>query len=606
MAIPALQFLWKIGAPAGLGVMTTGLTLSKLATRSGYHIYDYTEYPSLIKGGHNTYEVNISKDPVSMVKNEVDCLVCFDELTFNLHQTRLTPASTVVFDPHTFQPETVAQKIEVPMQELLNELKAEKVMVNMIGLGASFALLGGDFSLLVELITEQFKRKGDEVIALNTNCAKAGFEHVTKNYQSVVRPILTPEPDPEARSVLAGNDAFALGAVAADCRFYAAYPMSPSSSVLEFLAEWQKHTGMVVRHAEDEIGVVNEALGASFAGVRAATGTSGGGFALMVETLSYAGVAELPLVVFLAQRPGPATGMPTWTEQGDLLFAVHAGHGEFPKIVLAPGDPEEMLDLAMRAFDLADIYQTPVIVLSDKVLSESHYSVSVKTLESLMQRTSKRGKLIAVSDQHPYLRYAMTDDGISPRLIPGQSPAWYQANSYEHKPDSHTTEDAFERMQQVEKRAKKMQTYFTNDFTGPSVYGDIASADLILYGWGGTKGAVLEALRQIECTENAACSDHRWHALHGKPRPGGKHCNIAFLHFTHVYPLDSEKIKSYFSYQKPYLLVENNSTGQFGQLIKQATGFETRHQLLKYDGRPIFTEEVMTAVEKALRTEAEC
>lgn len=605
MAVPAQQFLWKIGAQAGLGVMTTGLTLSKLATRSGYHIYDYAEYPSLIKGGHNTYEVNICKDPVSMIKYVIDCLVCFDEITFNLHETRLTAQSTVVFDPNTFQPETVAQKIAVPMQELLNELKAEKVMVNMIGLGASYALLGGDFTLLTELITQQFKRKGDEVVALNTNCAKAGYEYVTTNYPQAVQSILKPKPDPEPRAVLAGNDAFALGAVAADCRFYAAYPMSPSSSVLEFLAEWQKKTGMVVRHAEDEIGVINEALGASFAGVRAAVGTSGGGFALMVETISYAGVAELPIVVFMAQRPGPATGMPTWTEQGDLLFTVHAGHGEFPKIVLAPGDPEEMLDLAMKAFDLSDIYQTPVIVLSDKVLSESHYSIAVKKLETLMQRTIKRGKLVSVSDQHPYERYTLTDDGISPRLIPGQSPAWYQANSYEHKPDSHTTEDALERIQQVDKRARKERSYFTNDFEGPVIFGDVPSADLIIYSWGGTKGAILQALREIENRENECNASHKWHALHGELPKGCKHLNLAYLHFTHVHPLNPEKIEPLFQHAKPYLLVENNSTGQFGQLIKLATGFETDHKLLKYDGRPIFMEDVVTAIEKALNLEKE-
>jgi 2-oxoglutarate ferredoxin oxidoreductase subunit alpha len=605
MAIPAAQFLWKIGAPAGLGVMTTGLTVSKLATRSGYHIYDYTEYPSLIKGGHNTYEVNICKEPVSMVKEVVDCLVCFDEQTYTLHQTRLTSSSTVVFDPHTFEPETVAQKIAVPMQELLNELHAEKVMVNMIGLGASYALLGGDFTLLTELIVQQFKRKGDAVVTLNTKCAQAGYEHVTKTYPTAIRSVLTPEPDPEARTVLAGNDAFALGAVAADCRFYAAYPMSPSSSVLEFLAEWQKKTGMVVRHAEDEIGVINEALGASFAGVRAAVGSSGGGFALMVETISYAGVAELPLVIFLAQRPGPATGMPTWTEQGDLLFAVHAGHGEFPKIVVAPGDPEEMLDLTLKAFDLADIYQTPVIVLSDKVLSESHYSIAVKKLETLMQRTIKRGKLVAVSDQHPYKRYTLTDDGISPRLIPGQSPAWYQANSYEHTSDSHTTEDALERIQQVDKRARKEQTYFTNDFEGPVIFGDIASADLVIYSWGGTKGTILQALREIENRENACNASHKWHALHGQLPKGCRHLNLAYLHFTHVHPLSPEKIAPLFAYQKPYLLVENNSTGQFGQLITLTTGFATGHKLLKYDGRPIFMEEVVTAIEKTLKIEAE-
>lgn len=590
MAVPASQFLWKIGAPAGLGVMTTGHSLSKLATRSGYHMYDYTEYPSLIKGGHNTYEVNISQDPVSMVKYTVDCLVCFDELTFKLHAERLTETSTVIYDPNTFELDTAAIKIAIPMQELLNELKAEKVMVNMIGLGASLALLGGEFKMLEDLIAQQFKRKGDEVITLNTACSRAGFEYVEQHFAEHKQQIITPQENPERRVVLAGNDAFALGAVAADCKFYAAYPMSPSSSVLEFLAGWQTKTGMVVRHAEDEIGVVNEALGASFAGVRAATGTSGGGFALMTETISYAGVAELPLVVFIAQRPGPATGMPTWTEQGDLLFAVNAGHGEFPKIVLAAGDPEEMVDLAMQAFDLADIYQTPVIVLSDKVLSESHYSIASSKLETLLQRAPRVGKNVTAPTELPYHRYALSEDGISPRLIPGQSAAWYQANSYEHKPDSHTTEDALERVQQVDKRAQKQTTYFTNDFAGPLVVGDLNTADVIIYSWGGTKGAILEAIKKLE-----------HHTLSETDVAAGKTTQttkVAYLHFTHVHPLDPQAIAPYFAHEKPYLLIENNSTGQFGQLIKLATGFDTPHKLLKYDGRPIFTEEVVDAVER--------
>lgn len=571
------QFLWKIGAPAGLGVMTTGLSLSKLAIRSGYHCFDYAEYPSLIKGGHNTCEVNISKDVVRMTKATVDCLVCFNEETFKLHQHRLTSSSVILYDPGQFEPVTEAQKVGVPFQELLASLKADKIMVNMISLGASFAMLGGRESILDDLIQDQFGRKGAAVVELNTACAKLGFAYVHEHYSDRVKPILEFIENPESRAILAGNDAFSLGAAAADCRFYAAYPMSPSSSVIEILAGWQHKTGMVVRHAEDEVGVVNEALGASFAGVRAATGSSGGGFALMVEALSYAGVAELPLVVFIAQRPGPATGMPTWTEQGDLLFTAFAGHGEFPKIVLAPGDPEEMLDLTMKAFDLADIYQTPVIVMSDKVLSESHNSIATERLEALLAQPINRGKTISESNGLlPYERYALSEDGISPRLIPGKGSAWYQANSYEHLPDSHTTEDAAVRIAQVEKRSQKIQTYFANHCSGPTIYGDLGGAEVILYSWGGTKGAVLDALDHLCCQ--------------------GK--QVAYIHFSHVYPLNSTAIAPLFAYQKPYLLVENNSTGQFGQLLRMATGFDTPHKLLKFDGRPVFTEEVIAEIEK--------
>ncbi|MBP7768349.1 2-oxoacid:acceptor oxidoreductase subunit alpha [Candidatus Woesebacteria bacterium] len=570
-------YIWKIGAPAGFGVMTIGLSISKLAARSGYHIFDYSEYPSLIRGGHNTYEVAISGQPVHSTKQPVDFLICFDQQTSTLHESRLHAESVLMYDPGVFDPITVAQKVPVPFQGLLNELKADKIMVNMIGLGASFALMGGKEELLIELINDQFARKGREIVEANNTCARTGYNYITQHHPHVIKSILAFRPDQPAQVVLAGNDAFSLGAVAADCRFYAAYPMSPSSSVLETLAAWQRTTGMVVRHAEDEIGVANEALGASFAGVRSATGSSGGGFALMAETLSYAGIAELPLVVFVAQRPGPATGMPTWTEQGDLLFSVFAGHGEFPKIVLAPGDPAEMIDQTMKAFDLADIYQTPVIVLSDKMLSESHLNVPEEDMAALMNRPINRGKTIPITTptQHPYERYALSEDGISPRLIPGSGSAWYQANSYEHLADSHTTEDMAERVAQVKKRSQKIETYLKQDFAAPTVYGDIEEADSILFSWGGNKGAILDAVQELRST--------------------GK--NVCFLHFTHLYPLSPKILSPYFSHHKPYIQIENNGTGQFGQLLKMAIGFETPHKLLKCDGRPIFREEVVATVQ---------
>lgn len=574
MAQTSSQFLWKIGAPAGLGVLTTGLTLSKLAIRSGHHVFEYAEYPSLIKGGHNTCEVNLSSEPVTASKRPVDCLVCFDKLTFDLHKDRLHDQSLVLYDPNLFEPETTAKKIPIPFQQLMDQLKAEKIMINMIGLGASFALLGGDHAILNQLIIDQFKSKGDVVVELNTACEKIGFDYITEHFASEVKPILASQPTVEPRVVLTANETFALGAIASDCKFFAAYPMSPSTGVLETLAALQQKTGMVVRHAEDEIGVVNEVLGASFAGVRACTASSGGGFALMVESLSYAGVAEIPLVVYVAQRPGPATGMPTWTEQGDLLFSVFAGHGEFPKIVLAPGDPAEMLELGAQAFDLAEIYQTPVIVLSDKVLCESHLDFPKAAMEKLLQHTPDHGKTISHVHTQPYHRYEVTADGISPRLIPGVKGAFYQANSYEHIPDSHTTEDSQPRIEQVDKRNRKVVTYFEKHFKLPTVFGDLQAADTVLVSWGGNKGAILEALKQANSQ--------------------GK--KVAYVHFTHVFPLHRDKLLPFLNLPKRYVLVENNSTGQLGHLLKMETGFEPAQKLLKYDGRPIYVEEVVAAI----------
>ncbi|MBI4004866.1 2-oxoacid:acceptor oxidoreductase subunit alpha [Candidatus Roizmanbacteria bacterium] len=568
------NFLWKIGGEAGFGIMTAGLTLSKIASRSGYHIFDYAEYPSLIRGGHNTYEVLISSDKLYATREHIDLLVCLNKETYLMHKSRLSQSSIVVYDGEEFSISENYIKVEMPFKRILKELQGQQLMANTTALAASVALLKGDASILHDIITVQFNRKGQEVVEYNKKFAEAGFSHIQNNYKHLIRPVLERRTDAE-KLVLSGNEAFSLGSVMADCRFYAAYPMTPTSIVLSILAEWQVTTGMVVRHAEDEISVVNTALGAAHAGVRGAVGTSGGGFALMVETLSYAGIAEIPLVVFLGQRPGPATGMPTWTEQGDLLFACHAGHGEFPKIVLAPGDPKELLELTMAAFNLADSYQLPVVIMGDKVLCESHMSVYRDEVVNLGDNYHiVRGKTVNTPSELPYLRYLATPDGISERLIPGAAGVFYQANSYEHTQDSHTSEDAAERKTQVEKRNKKWQTYLHNDFQLPKVYGDFDHSDIVFVSWGGNKGAILEAQKLLQNTG----------------------IRSAYLHFTHIYPLNKETILQQFPKGKRYILVENNSHAQFGKLLAMETGMEISEKILRYDGRPIAAEEIMSYI----------
>jgi 2-oxoglutarate ferredoxin oxidoreductase subunit alpha len=329
---------------------------------------------------------------------------------------------------------------------------------------------------------------------------------------------------------------------------------------------------MVVRHAEDEIGVVNEAIGAAYAGVRAMLGTSGGGFALMVEGLSFAGISETGFVVFLAQRPGPATGLPTWTEQGDLLFAIRAGHGEFPKIVIASGDAEEAFQNTVEAFNLADIYQTPVILLSDKYLSESHESVDISRFQQEIR--IDRGKWSDEKNEgdiKPFPRYQVTEDGISPHMRPG-TPGWfYQMNSYEHVEDGHTTEEANERIKQVDKRNRKAITYLARHFQMPKVYG-AENADITIVGWGSTKLPVLELFAREGTT------------IHGK--------TVNFIHFTHMWPMDGGRVHDELVKHKQLVLVENNSTAQLGQLLRQETGILIEKRLLKYDGRPIYAEEI--------------
>lgn len=586
------DFTWLIGGEAGFGIMTTGVVFSKIATRSGYHIFDYVEYPSLIRGGHNAYEVHVSDIEVSHLNTTLDVLVCLNKETYEKHKHRLTSSSLVIFDQAEFEIQENINKIIVPFKKILSELKGLPIMKNTISLGASIGILGGDIDELIKLISEQFEKKGDEVINFNKLFVQAGYDAIKKNYPDKVLNYLTKKPG-DSKLVLTGNDSFALGSVIADARVYVAYPMTPSSTVLTDLAAWQETVGMVVRHAEDEISVINTAIGSSFAGVRSAVGTSGGGFALMVESLSFAGITEIPIVVFIAQRPGPATGMPTWTEQGDLLFSVFSGHGEFPKIVMAPGDNEEMIELSAKAYNLADVYQMPVIVLSDMYLSESHKSVEKNFIDKFISEYKvNRGKLIRemtnnksqitnesqiINNKNPkYLRYQITSDGISPRLVPGTPGYFYQANSYEHIEDGHTSEEALPRTQQVDKRARKWQTYLKNDFLMPKVYGDLEKSETVFVSWGSTKGIVIEAQKQLTA----------------------KGIQTSFIHFNHIYPLDIEKVKTLFKGNKKYILVENNSWGQFGKLLKMEMGVEIKEKILRYDGRPITAEEVVHKVIK--------
>jgi len=573
------DFTWMIGGEAGFGIMTTGLVFSKIATRSGYHIFDYVEYPSLIRGGHNAYEVHIFDSEVSHLSPNIDVLVCLNKETYEKHKARLTSSSLVMFDENEFEIKEEINKVIVPFKKILSDFKGQPIMKNTIALGASIGLLGGDVDGLIKIITEQFSKKGDEVINFNKQFIQAGFDVIKKNYLEKIVNYLIKKAG-EEKLVMTGNDAFSLGSVIADARVYVAYPMTPSSTVLTDLAAWQEKTGMVARHAEDEISVINTAIGSSFAGVRSAVGTSGGGFALMVESISFAGITEIPLVVFIAQRPGPATGMPTWTEQGDLLFSVFSGHGEFPKIVLAPGDNEEMIELTAKAYNLADVYQMQVIVMSDMYLSESHKSVSKKFIDEFVETYKiNRGKLIDKKSEanlkSKYLRYKITDDGISPRLVPGTPGHFYQANSYEHVEDGHTTEEANPRIDQVDKRARKWKTYLNQDFVMPKVYGNLEKSEAVFVSWGSTKGIVLQAQKLLKT----------------------KGIDSAFIHFNHLYPFDKEKVTALFSRQnKKYILLENNSWGQFGKLLAMETGVEIKEKILRYDGRSITAEEVVARI----------
>lgn len=572
----------KIGGEAGFGIMTTGLLMGKIATRSGYSAFEYPEYPSLIRGGHNVAEIRISDEKVYSQEKKVDILVCLNEETLKFHKNEMKDDGVIIADHERVDkthfdtlPKNVSL-LHLPFAQILKDNSLPNVMINNIALGALVYLLGADFEILKNLISENFARKGEEIISKNISASQYGYDFVKTKYPDGYKIKMPKLENPKSRMYITGNEMIGLGALAAGCKFYCAYPMTPSSVLLHYLAGQSEKSGMVVKHAEDEIAVINMALGASWAGVRSMVGTSGGGFALMVEGVSLAGITETPIVVVMGQRPGPATGMPTWTEQGDLLFVLHSGHGEFPKIVLAPGDVEEAYRLTTEAFNLADKYQTPVFIMGDKYLQEGHQSVEESKIKNYELRID-RGKLLTQDELikiKDYKRYLMTDDGISPRAFPGMKNGLHQANSYEHREDGHTTEDAFERKEQVDKRNKKAATFLSSDAKLPKLFGS-PDAPLTVISWGSMKGPILAAMRERSEKFN-------------------------LLHFSYIWPLPKEKLLGILTGLKNTLLVENNSTGQLGQLITMVTGYQIKNKLLKYDGRPIYPEEVLAAADKLI------
>lgn len=586
-----MVYSWKISGEAGFGITTIGLSLAKLIARRGFDIWAYAEYPSLIRGGFTTYELTISNDQYRTQKKNLDFHICLKQDGYDRDKHRLHSGSIVLFDKDIVKvDETLGLCIPVPYKDIKAKHKAFQVMVNTVSIGATYAIFGWNIEDFYQMLRDEFARKGPDVIEFNIKLAKEGYDYIQTMLESGdFKKILHSKTQAnfnfdfnsnDKKAVMTGNDGFSIASMVASIRGYFAYPMSPASTVLSTLATYAKSNRIVVRHVEDEIAAINEALGFSYAGARVSVGTSGGGFALMVEGVSYAGVAEMPIVVFLAQRPGPATGLPTWTGQGDLMFAVHSGHGEFMRVILAPGDLEEMFEIGAASYNIADVFQTPVIVITDKLLSESHFSINTKSLEDFRSTyTLDRGKIVSKTDKLPYKRFADENDGISELLIPGrQDGTFWQANSYEHLEDSHTTEEASETIKQVDKRARKIDTYLASKYYKlPKVYGNISDSKYTFVSYGTNKGAIIEAMKELE----------------------NLGIKTSYIHFTHLLPLNIAEVSKILVSANSRILVENSNTGQLGKLLMQE-GCVQRfdNKILKYDGRPIWSFEIVNFIQK--------
>src|SRR3990167_3580211 len=580
-SMSAQRFTWKIGGEAGFGIVTSGVLFAKMCAAMGRFTADYNEKPNLIRGGHNIHQVTVADEPVFAVSFSVNLLLALNRETVFLHLTELAPGARVIYDDdkaHIAAGELARTDVllcPVPLMKLTQEAKGDEIMRNTVGIGASLAFMGCAFEPLEDALKKTFGRKPD-VCTQNIAAARLGFDYVRAHYADHMVPCILDTKINYDKIVIAGNEAMALGAIQGGCTFYAAYPMSPSSSILHFLAAHDHDTGMVVKHAEDEIAVINMALGASFAGARAMIGTSGGGFALMVESLGLAGIAELPLVIIEVQRPGPATGMPTWTEAADLRFALHAAQGEFPRVVLAPGDVEECFTHTFLAHNLAERWQLPVIMLSDKLLGETNRSIPPFATKGMRV---DRGKMMSEKELEKakqFHRYALTDDGVSPRSIPGQKGGIYLSNSYEHELHGYSDETGEMRIAQADKRMKKL-AHLLPEMPKPLLIGE-KGASLTFVTWGSTKGPAREAVVRLN--------------------EEGMKANM--IPFAGIWPFPVKEATELLNAQKHLVLVENNATAQFGGFIREQTGIHIEDKILKYNGRPFFSEEIMATTKGRL------
>jgi len=570
-----MDYTIRIGGQAGQGLQTIGAVLAKLFTRCGFHVFTHQDYMSRIRGGHNYYQVRFSDHEISSSRSMVDILVALDKLTVEEHRGELAGGGMIVYDSATIKEKFDGEEfLEVPSRQIAMDTAGNRIMENTVAVGAVLGMLGMGLEILEELLTETFARKGREVVDQNLAAAKAGRTYAMENCGQCAFSVPKTGSRTEAtgkRMLLDGTNAVGLGALIGGCRFYAAYPMTPSTGVFNFMAAQSKKHSLVVEQAEDEIAAINMTIGASFAGVRSMTGTAGGGFALMVEGLSLAGMTETPIVIYVGQRPAPATGFPTRTEQGDLLYLMHAAHGEFPRVILAPGSPEQAFYLTGKAFDLAEKYQIPAFVLSDQYLADTEWTLagldpSRIVYKDYRLRTGDLEKL-----DH-YQRHAFTDSGVSPLAEPGASRHLVVTDSDEHDEDGHLVEDATTRRRMVEKRMLRKLPLIRDEISPPLLYGD-EKAETVITGWGSTYGVIKEAVDRLADRQS-----------------------IAMLHFSEVFPFPETGKFDYLSLlrsAKRTCCVENNATAQFARLMRSETGFEFSDHVNKFDGRPFLLDELL-------------
>lgn len=564
-----LSFNWKIAGQAGHGVMLASQLMAKIAKRHGMQAFNYLEYPSLIRGGHQTGQVYADFKTATCQKRALDLLIVYTQDSFELHQEEITDRTIILYnsDFGELAEEILSQYngrvFQMPFSSWAKEITGTTLAANTVFLGASTQVLGLNQEIAKKVVADAFDN--EKLVEKNLSAFDRGYSEAKK----IIEPLFQFKPQLDKNILVSGNEAIGLGGLAAGMQFYSAYPMTPATGLLHFFNEHKHQLPIVIKQAEDEISAINQAIGASMAGVRAMTGSSGGGFALKVESLSYAGVAEIPLVVLEAQRTGPSTGVPTWTAQSDLQFVLNAGHGDFPKVVLTPGTVAEHYHLAKTAFYIAEKYQLPVIIVSDKFILESHQTMPSPEVKSVNQRQSL-AKAEDLSSEESYLRYLDTENGISQRTIPGQEFGLQLTNSYEHDQWGFATEDAVTIKKSVDKRERKIRSLLS-ELPQPQLIGPKEAA-ITLVGWGSTINVILQLLELVKEDDDIA---------------------INMIHLPCMLPFPSEAFKQLASQAQQLITVEGNVTGQGERWIRQQTGIEMKDHIRLYDGRPFYAEDLL-------------
>lgn len=548
-----MDFNIVIAGEAGQGLKTVESMLTKTFSRHGYYLFSTKDYMSRVRGGHNFMQIRISDQKVEGPAEGIDLLLALNDESVEIHSSEMNKSGTILT-------ELEAEKdsmVQLDAKGIAKEVNPRAV--NTVFVGAAFKIMGLPTEEAEAAVKEHFSKK-ESVIEDNLALLKKGYEAVNEIYE------VEDLGQKENRMVIDGNSAVGLGALLSGLSYYTAYPMSPSTGILHYVASKQEELGIVVEQAEDEIASINMALGGSYSGLRSMTGTSGGGLALMAEGIGLAAISENPIVIANVQRPGPATGLPTRTGQGDLLFAINISQDEFPLMVLAPKDQEDAFYQTFRAFNLADKYQLPVIILSDQFIGDGSKTITKIDTSGL---EIERHLLDPAEVEGEYKRYKYTDDGISPRAYPGQlKDNIVLSDSDEHDEYSHIVEDIETRNKMVAKRTRKMEKLAAEDILEPDYTGPEA-ADYIFVGWGSTAGPLKEARELL-------AEDYE----------------IGHLAFNDVWPLPKEEIKEKACSGAKLVFVENNAGAQFERLVRSETGIKADYNILKDDGRPFSGQEI--------------